>query len=53
MTNSTSQSNETESQNEPDTAAEETKKNEFLEKYDWMVSSFIHSFKRIISSFDL
>lgn len=43
MTNLTSQSNETESQNEPDTAVEETKKNEFLKKYDWMVSSFIHS----------
>lgn len=38
MTNSTSQSNENESPTEPDTAAEEAKKTEFLEKFDWMVS---------------
>lgn len=37
MSNSASQSTAKESPNDPDTAADEAKKAEFFEKYEWMV----------------
>lgn len=46
MSNSASQSSAKESPNDPDTAADEAKKAEFFEKYEWMVRRSLNSINR-------